>query len=129
MKKLLSLVTICLFLTSCGSTSFSVTMREAYESADPVTITVTIGGPQYSDLTFSIHGIEYHMTAAPTVSAPVFTLDTTEKDGMQSVALHMQKDAASVTELHMLPEEGNERVYTALDADAFTPLLDWAGQN
>ena len=129
MRKLLYLLLILLALTACGNTTFSVTMQEAGTPADTVTLTVTLPPPPDETPVFTINGILYQVVSAPTAAGPVYVLDTREEDGMQSVTLHMQKDTTSVTELHMLPEEGAERVYTAPDADAFAPLLNRAGQN
>ena len=129
MRKLLYLLLILLALTACGNTTFSVTMQEAGTPADTVTLTVTLPPPPDETPVFTINGILYQVVSSPTAAEPVYVLDTPKEDGMQSVTLHMQKDTTSVTELHMLPEEGAERVYTAPDADAFAPLLNRAGQN
>ena len=129
MKKLLYLFGILLFLTACGNTTFSVTMQEAGTPADTVTLTVTLPPPPGETPAFAINGILYQVVSSPTAADPVYVLDTREEDGMQSVTLHMQTDSAAWTELHMLTEEGAERIYTATDADAFRPLLNRAGQN
>lgn len=129
MRKLLYSLLILLFLTSCGNTTFSVTMQEVCDPSGTVTLTVTLPPPPNETPAFTINGILYQVVSSPTAAEPVYVLDTPEEDGMRSVTLHMQKDSASVTELHMLPEEGAERVYTAPDADAFVPLLNRAGQN
>ncbi len=129
MRKLLYLLLILFALTACGNTTFSVTMQEADTPADTVTLTVTLPPPPNETPAFTINGILYQVVSAPTAADPVYVLDTREEDGMQSVTLHMQTDSAALTELHMLPEEGDERIYTAPDADAFRPLLNRAGQN
>jgi len=129
MKILLILLSACVLLTACGNTTFSVTMQEAGTPADTVTLTVTLPPPPDETPAFTINGILYQVVSAPTAADPVYVLDTREEDGMQSVTLHMQTDSAAWTELHMLPEEGAERIYTATDADAFRPLLNRAGQN
>lgn len=129
MRKLLYLLLILLVLTACGNTTFSVTMQEACAPAGTVTLTVTLPPPPNETPVFTINGMLYQVVSSPTVEESVYVLDTTEDDGMQSVTLHIQKDSASVTELHMLPEDGNERVYIAPDADAFAPLLHRVGQN
>ena len=129
MRKLLYLLLMLLIFTSCGNTTFSVTMQEAGTPADTVTLTVTLPPPPNETPVFTINGMLYQVVSSPTVAESVYVLDTTEDDGMQSVTLHMQKDSVSLTELHMLPEAGTERVYTAPDAEAFRPLLNRAGQN
>ncbi len=129
MRKLSYLLLILLILTSCSNTTFSVTMQEAGTPADTVTLTVTLPPPPSETPAFAIDGIQYQVVSAPTAADPVYVLDSPEEDGMQSVTLHMQTDSAALTELHMLPEEGDERVYIAPDADSFRPLLNRAGQN
>lgn len=129
MKILLILLSACVLLTACGNTTFSVTMREVCSPADTVTLSVTLSPPPNETPAFTINGILYQVVSSPTAAEPLYVLDTQEEDGMQSVTLHMQTDSAAWTELHMLPEEGNERIYTATDADAFRPLLNRAGQN
>ena len=129
MRKLLCLLLILLMCTSCGSTTFSITMQEVCAPAGTVTLTVTLPPPPNETPVFTINGMLYQVVSSPTVAESVYVLDTTEDDGMQSVTLHMQKDSVSLTELHMLPEAGTERVYTAPDAEAFRPLLNRSGQN
>ena len=129
MRRIVLILLFALCLTSCGNTTFSVTMQEANDPADTVTLTVTLPPPPNETPAFTINGILYQVVSSPTATEPVYVLESRDEDGMQSVTLHMQEDSVSLTELHMLPEEGAERVYTVPDADAFRPLLNRAGQN
>ena len=129
MKKLLCLLLPLVFLVSCTGTAFTVTMQEVHDPTDTVTLTVTLAPPPNENLEVTINGVLYQVISSPTVSDPVYVLETAEEDGMHSVTLRMQQDSAGITELHMLPAEGAVRVYLAPDADAFAPLLNRTGQN
>ncbi len=130
MKKILIplLLAVLLLLTACGTTSFSVTMTEAYQAAETITMKVSIKGTTYADLTFTVNGIAYTVSNIPTVSNPTICLDSSQEDGMEYVRLMMPTDSTSDAQLCMLPTDGAEHVYIC-SADALQPLLDWAASN
>lgn len=115
-----------MLLTACGTDSFTVTMQETYQAAEDVTMTVTMDGPSYTDLTFTINGIPYTVSDSPTVSDPTYGLTPTEEDSIASVYLRIAD--MDYAQLHMLPEDGVEMVYIC-PLDDFQPLLTWQSAN
>ncbi len=132
---LCTLLPTLLLLTACAGDRFTVTMTDNDHPAAPVQVTVELPANPRDGLTFVIDDVPYYVASSPTVSDPVFVLDTPEDDGMTSVTLQlgnvMYSDDICLVDLcrlHMLPEEGVELVYENM-LDAWQPLLDWLGNN
>lgn len=114
---------------SCGfENSCTVVMEEAQGAADPVTLTVEWNGTSTADLTFTIDGYIYTLEGPPTVDDPVYRLDTAEDDGMTSVFLQLAYDEAEVCRLYMVPEEGDERVFTC-EREEMRAFYAWVQSN
>ncbi len=132
---LCTLLPTLLLLTACAGDRFTVTMTDSYHPEESIQVTVELPANPRDGLTFVIDDVPYYVASSPTVNDPVFVLDTTEDDGMTSVTLQlgnvMYSDdicLADLCRLHMLPEEGVERVYENT-LDAWQPLTDWMGTN
>lgn len=117
-----------LLLGSCSlDNSCTAIMEEACAAAEPVTLTVTWNGTSKEDLTFVIDGIPYELTGIPTVSDPVYRLEAAD-DSMAEVYLQLAYDEAEVCELHMIPEEGNELVFTC-EREEMDSFYAWVRSN
>lgn len=124
---ILACLTGLLFGSCSLDNSCSVVMEEAHGTADPVTLTVGWNGTSYADLAFTINSVEYVLTDFPTVDDPVYRLYA-DDDGMTEVFLQLAYDKAEVCELHMIPEEGSELVFTC-ERDEMDSFYAWVRSN
>ncbi len=100
---LLTLLPTLLLLTACAGDRFTVTMTDNDHPAAPVQVTVELPANPRDGLTF-------------------VTLQLGNVMYSDDICL------VDLCRLHMLPEEGVERVYENM-LDAWQPLLDWLGNN
>lgn len=110
-----------LFFGSCSlDNSCSVVMEETHGAAAPVKLTIEWNGTSYDALAFAIDGTAYDLVDFPTAEDPVYRLVSAE-DGMTSAFLRLAYEEAEVCELHMMPAEGSELVFTCgrEDMDSF----------
>lgn len=124
---ILACLTGLLFGSCSLENSCSVVMEEAHGAADPVTLTVEWNGTSYADLAFTINSVEYVLTDFPVVDDPVYRLEA-EGDGMTAVFLRLAYDDAEVCELHMMPEEGDERIFTC-EREDMQSFYSWIQSN
>jgi len=124
---ILACLTGLLFGSCSLGNACTAVMEEVNGAAEPVTLTVAWNGTSYSDLAFSINGAAYDLADFPTAEDPVYRLEAAE-DGMTSVYFRLAYDEAEVCELHMIPEEGGELVFTC-EREEMRSFYAWVQSN